>query len=239
MEKEKATIKGVTHLAVIMDGNGRWARDRGKRREFGHRKGAENLRQLCVLCRERQIRYVTVYAFSTENWRRPRTEVNSLMRLFSQYFRKYANEMEEEGIRLRFMGEREELPADVVATMDYAEESSRERTELQLIIAFNYGGRREIVAAAQKAANGLASGELEAGALNEEAFARFLYLPDVPEPDLLIRTGGELRLSNFLLWQAAYTEFYMEDCLWPDFGAEQLDRALMDYESRQRRFGGI
>ena len=161
------------------------------------------------------------------------------MRLFSQYFRKYANEMEEEGIRLRFMGEREELPADVVATMDYAEESSRERTELQIIIAFNYGGRREIVAAAQKAANGLASGELEAGALTEEAFARFLYLPDVPEPDLLIRTCGESRLSNYLLLQAAYSDFFMEDCLWPDFGAEQLDRALIDYESRQRRFGGI
>lgn len=239
MEQEQATTKGVTHLAVIMDGNGRWARDRGRRREFGHRKGAENLRQLCVLCRERQIRYVTVYAFSTENWRRPKGEVNSLMRLFSHYFRKYANEMEEEGIRLRFMGERDDLPADVQATMEYAEESSRVRTELQLIIAFNYGGRREIVAACQKAALDLAEGKMQAGDLTEEAFARRLYLADVPDPDLLIRTGGESRLSNFLLWQAAYTELYMEDCLWPDFGARELDRALMDYESRQRRFGGV
>ncbi len=239
MEQEQATTKGVTHLAVIMDGNGRWARDRGRRREFGHRKGAENLRQLCVLCRERQIRYVTVYAFSTENWRRPKGEVNSLMRLFSHYFRKYANEMEEEGIRLRFMGERDDLPADVQATMEYAEESSRARTELQLIIAFNYGGRREIVAACQKAAQDLAAGKMQAGDLTEEAFARRLYLADVPDPDLLIRTGGESRLSNFLLWQAAYTELYMENCLWPDFGARELDRALMDYESRQRRFGGV
>lgn len=233
------TNKGVTHLAVIMDGNGRWAQDRGKRREFGHRKGAENLRRLCVLCRERQIRYVTVYAFSTENWRRPESEVKSLMQLLLYFFKKYADEMEREGIRLRFMGERHDLPDQIAATMDYAETSSKDRTALQLIIAFNYGGRREILAAAQKAALDLASGKLSAGGLTEEVFGSYLYLPDLPEPDLLIRTGGESRLSNFLLWQVAYTELYMEDCLWPDFGAPQLDRALMDYESRQRRFGGV
>ena len=234
MEKEQSKEKGVRHLAVIMDGNGRWAEARGRRREFGHREGAENLRRLCILCGERRIRYITVYAFSTENWRRPRGEVNSLMRLFSHYFTKYAKEMEEEGVRLRFMGERDTLPAEVLATMEEAEKSSRDRTGLQLIIAFNYGGRREIVSAAQKAA-----AETSSGPLTEESFARFLYLPDVPEPELLIRTGGESRLSNFLLWQSAYTELYMEECLWPDFGAEQLDRALLDFESRQRRFGGI
>lgn len=230
---------GLTHLAVIMDGNGRWAEERGRRREFGHRRGAENLRQLCILCREREIRYVTVYAFSTENWRRPKAEVSSLMLLFSQYFRKYAREMEEEGIRLRFMGEREGLPAHVVETMEEAEETSRQREALQLIIAFNYGGRREILRAAHLMAKDLAGGALSSDSLTEAGFSRYLYLPDVPEPDLLIRTGGDYRLSNFLIWQTAYTELYIEDCLWPDFGARELDRALEDYRARQRRFGGL
>ncbi len=229
----------LRHLAVIMDGNGRWAEERGRRREFGHRQGAENLRQLCILCRERSIRYVTVYAFSTENWRRPKAEVNSLMFLFSQYFKKYAREMEEEGIRLRFMGEREGLPAQVVGTMEEAESSSLDRQALQLIIAFNYGGRREILRAARLAAEEAARGGVSLDGLTEEAFSRYLYLPDIPEPELLIRTGGDYRISNFLIWQTAYTELYIEDCLWPDFGARELDRALADYHARQRRFGGL
>lgn len=238
-ETDPGKSKGLTHLAVIMDGNGRWARERGKRREFGHRAGAENLRQLCILCRERQIPYVTVYAFSTENWRRPMTEVDSLMRLFSHYFRKYAQEMEAEGIRLRFMGDRDGLPAQVAATMDEAEETSKDRKALQLIIAFNYGGRRELVSAARKLAGEVMEGRLSLEAMTEADFARSLYLPDLPEPDLLIRTGGEYRLSNFLIWQTAYTEFYIEECLWPDFGAQELDRAIHDYQSRQRRFGSV
>lgn len=238
-ETDPGKSKELTHLAVIMDGNGRWARERGKRREFGHRAGAENLRQLCILCRERQIPYVTVYAFSTENWRRPLTEVHSLMRLFSYYFRKYAEEMEAEGIRLRFIGDRTGLPAQVAATMDEAEETSRDRKALQLIIAFNYGGRRELVSAARKLAEEVLEGRLSLEEMTEADFARSLYLPDLPEPDLLIRTGGEYRLSNFLIWQTAYTEFYIEECLWPDFGAQELDRAINDYQSRQRRFGSV
>ncbi len=230
---------GISHLAVIMDGNGRWAQMRGRRREYGHRQGAENLRRLCVMCRDRHIRYVTVFAFSTENWKRPGREVKSLMLLCSQYFKKYARELEQEGVRLRFMGEREALPPDVAATIAQAEESSVSRTALQLIIAFNYGGRREIVRAAQRAAEAVERGELEVEALDESVFQHYLYLPDVPEPELLIRTGGESRLSNFLLWQSAYTELYMEPCLWPDFDEEALDRALADYGSRQRRFGAI
>ncbi|HHX29747.1 MAG TPA: di-trans,poly-cis-decaprenylcistransferase [Clostridiaceae bacterium] len=229
----------LRHLAVIMDGNGRWAEKQGRRREFGHREGAENLRTLCVLCRERGIPYLTVYAFSTENWRRPKAEVGALMRLFSHYFRKYAREMEAEGIRLRFIGERGDLPADVVRTMEEAEESSRDRTELQLVIAFNYGGRREIVQAAQRAARDMLREGLDPSSLNEEGFSRYLYIDDLPEPDLLIRTGGEYRLSNFLIWQTAYTELYTEECLWPDFGAFELDRAIADYKTRQRRFGDV
>jgi len=239
VDKEQTKEQTLTHLAVIMDGNGRWARERGKSRQAGHRKGADNLRHLCVLCREREIRYLTVYAFSTENWNRPRQEVTALMRLFCRVFRTYADEMEEEGIRLRFMGQREGLPADVIETMDYAEETSRERTSLQLIIAFNYGGRREIVAAAQGLARAVLDGELSVDQLDEAAFSSRLYLGDVPDPDLIIRTGGESRLSNFLLWQSAYSELYMEACLWPDFGAHELDRAIEDYQSRQRRFGKI
>ncbi|HZK42311.1 MAG TPA: polyprenyl diphosphate synthase, partial [Clostridia bacterium] len=180
-EPEQEKSKELTHLAVIMDGNGRWARERGKRREFGHRQGAENLRELCILCIERQIQYVTVYAFSTENWRRPQAEVSALMRLFSHYFRKYAREMEAEGIRLRFMGERDGLPAQVLATMDEAEASSRERTALELIIAFNYGGRRELVSASRAVARELAQGRLSPESIDEETLSRHLYLPDVPE----------------------------------------------------------
>ncbi|NLA71601.1 MAG: di-trans,poly-cis-decaprenylcistransferase [Clostridiaceae bacterium] len=238
--EEETMGKGIlTHLTIIMDGNGRWAENRGLRREIGHRKGAENLRNLCVLCRERAIRYVTVYAFSTENWHRPRSEVNALMRLFAQYFKKYAAEMEREGIRLRFIGERSQLPADVTRTMDEAEQTSKDRTALQLVIAFNYGGRSEIVSAARAIAADSVSGKLAPSDITEDVFAGYLYLPDIPEPEFLIRTGGEYRLSNFLLWQSAYTELYTDDCLWPDFGAQQLDRALEDYSTRQRRFGSI
>ncbi|HZK28932.1 MAG TPA: polyprenyl diphosphate synthase, partial [Clostridia bacterium] len=201
--------------------------------------GADNLRNLCVLCRERNIQYLTVYAFSTENWGRPQAEINALMHLFALHFKKHALEMEREGIRMRFIGERGRLPKDVVRTMVDAEETSKDRTALQLIIAFNYGGRYEIVSAVRAIIADSIAGKLSPGDMTEDMFSGYLYLPDVPEPDFLIRTGGEYRLSNFLLWQSAYTELYTEDCLWPDFGAEQLDRAISDYDSRQRRFGEV
>ena len=229
----------MRHLAVIMDGNGRWAQRQGKPREFGHQQGADNLRRLCVLCRERGIRYVTVYAFSTENWRRPCLEVAALMRIFPQFFRKYAQEMKKEGIRLRFIGEQDGLSDEVVRTMREAEETSQDRETLDLIIAFNYGGRREIAVAAQQMARDALLGKISPEDITEELVGRYLYLPDVPDPDLLIRTGGDFRTSNFLIWQTAYTELYIEDCLWPDFGAEELDEAIAAFHSRQRRFGGI
>lgn len=229
----------MRHLAVIMDGNGRWAQRQGKPREFGHQQGADNLRRLCVLCRERDIRYVTVYAFSTENWRRPRLEVAALMRIFPQFFRKYAKEMKKEGIRLRFIGEQDGLSDEVIRTMREAEETSQDRENLDLIIAFNYGGRRELAVAAQQMARDALLGKISPEDITEELVGRYLYLPDVPDPDLLIRTGGDFRTSNFLIWQTAYTELYIEDCLWPDFGAEELDEAIAAFHSRQRRFGGI
>lgn len=229
----------LRHLAVIMDGNGRWAKKRHLTREFGHRRGAENLRTLCILCRERKIQYVTVYAFSTENWKRPASEISALMSLFIRFFRKYTDELEREGIRLRFIGDRAGLSADVVETIEEAEASSKDRQQLQLIIALNYGGRREIVAAARALSSDILAGAISGQEWTEETFAQYLYLSDVPDPDLIIRTGGEMRLSNFLLWQAAYAEFYSVDCLWPDFGAEELDAALDDYSKRQRRYGGV
>ncbi len=238
-EAESRNIGVLRHLAVIMDGNGRWARKRFMSREFGHRRGAENLRTLCILCRERKIEYLTVYAFSTENWKRPATEVGALMNLFIRFFRKYTDELEKEGIRLRFIGDRSGLPDDVVETMIEAEESSKDRQMLQLIIALNYGGRREIATAARAISRDVLAGTIGVDDLTEEVFAQYLYLADVPDPDLIIRTGGEMRLSNFLLWQAAYAEFYSVDCLWPDFGAEELDAALYDFGKRQRRFGDV
>lgn len=229
----------IRHLAVIMDGNGRWAKRRGQPREWGHRAGSDNLHALCRLAIERNIPYVTVYAFSTENWRRPEKEVRQLMRMVPHYFKKYDREMAREGVRIRFMGDREGLSPSLIELIDDAETTSRDRTTLQLIIAFNYGGHREMVHAARRAADAVAQGALDPEQLDERTFARYLYLPDVPPPDLMIRTGGERRLSNFLLWELAYTELYFEECLWPDFGAEELDRAIEDFTRRQRRFGDV
>jgi undecaprenyl diphosphate synthase len=240
LETVESRKEGILrHLAVIMDGNGRWAKKRHLSREFGHRRGAENLRTLCILCREREIQYLTVYAFSTENWKRPATEVSALMSLVIRVFRQYMDELEKEGIRLRFIGDRIGLPAEVIETMVEAEESSKNRQKLQLIIALNYGGRREIITAARALSSNILAGTISEDEVTEEIFEQHLYLSDVPDPDLIIRTGGEMRLSNFLLWQAAYAEFYSVDCLWPDFGAEELDAALEDYSKRQRRYGGV
>ncbi|HHW94033.1 MAG TPA: isoprenyl transferase [Clostridiaceae bacterium] len=239
IENAESRNEGVLrHLAVIMDGNGRWAKKRHLSREIGHRRGAENLRTLCILCRERKIQYLTVYAFSTENWKRSAAEVGALMRLITLFFRKYAEELEQEGIRLQFIGDRTNLPAHVIETIEQAEESSKDRRMLRLIIAFNYGGRREIVEAARSLSLEILAGAIRHDDLTEQMFAQHLYLSDVPDPDLIVRTGGEMRLSNFLLWQAAYAEFYSVDCLWPDFGAAELDAALDDYKRRHRRFGG-
>lgn len=227
------------HLAVIMDGNGRWAKKRALPRSLGHRRGAEKLHDLCSLCIARGIAYLTVYAFSTENWRRPPREVNALMRLFVEFFRRYDEELEREGVRLRFAGDIAELPDEVRRTIAEAESGSATRTRLQLIIAFNYGGRRELVHATRAIAAAVARGELSPDAITEDTVRRHLYLPDVPDPDLIVRPSGEMRLSNFLLWQSAYAELYFDEVLWPDFSEEALDRALAAYRGRQRRYGGL
>lgn len=234
-----ADLKIPVHLAVIMDGNGRWAQRRGLPRQAGHRAGAENLRDVCRLCGKYGIRYLTVYAFSTENWTRPEDEVHTLMALFVEFIKRFDAEMAQEGIRLRFSGDLAALPENVQAIITEAEANSAARDRLQLIIAINYGGRRELVQACQKLAESVRSGKMAPEDINETALSGALYLADVPDPDLVIRPSGEQRLSNFLLWESAYSELWFADVLWPDFAEEHLQAALQAYTSRDRRFGGI
>ena len=232
-------LKIPAHLAVFMDGNGRWASQRGLPRTAGHRAGAENLQNLCRMCGRRGIQYVTVYAFSTENWNRPQDEVHALMELFVEFFQRYDNELAREGIRVRFSGDIAGLPENVRNIIDRAEADSRNRTRMQLIIAINYGGRREIIQAAQKLCRAVQAGSLVPDEINEMTFSQALYLPDVPDPDLVIRPSGEFRLSNFLLWESAYAELWFADILWPDFDETHLETALRDFTRRDRRFGGV
>ncbi|MDI9471097.1 MAG: isoprenyl transferase [Bacillota bacterium] len=227
------------HIAIIIDGNGRWAKERRLPRQAGHRAGATRLHDITAAAARQGVRYLTVYAFSTENWSRPSDEVGALMKLFVEFFHLYDERLREADVRLRFMGDRDALPADVQDTWAYAEAESRERQGLQLIIAFNYGGRQELVHAARRLAQEAASGRIDPGKITEEDIARNLYMPDVPDPDLVIRTSGEKRLSNFLIWEAAYAEFYATPVLWPDFDAAALLAAIQAYQQRDRRFGAL
>jgi undecaprenyl diphosphate synthase len=227
------------HLAVIMDGNGRWARKRHLPRSAGHRAGSENLKQLCKHCGKLGVRYLTVYAFSTENWSRPESEVHALMDLFVEFIHKYDAELAEEDIRLRFSGDIAGLPEKIRAVCVEAEEKSAHRKKMDLIIAMNYGGRNEILKACREISKAVQSGQLVSDAIDEEIFRKYLYLPDVPYPDLIIRPSGERRLSNFLVWEGAYAELWFSDTLWPDFGLRELLDALGDYSKRDRRFGGL
>ena len=236
---DRKDLKIPVSLGVIMDGNGRWAKKRLLPRSAGHRAGAENLKELCRNCGRYGVKYLTVYAFSTENWSRPEDEVNQLMKLFVEFFNKYDPELEEEGIRVRFTGDIDALPENLRKVCREGEERSLHRQKMQLIVAFNYGGRREIVQAAQKIASKVASGEIAPGDINEQMLSDNMYLPDVPDPDLIIRPSGEMRISNFLLWECAYSELWVSDCLWPDFGYEELTRAFEAYTKRDRRFGGL
>ena len=236
---DESQLKIPTHLAVIMDGNGRWAKKRMLPHSAGHRAGADNLKNLCKNCGHYGIKYVTVYAFSTENWSRPESEVHTLMELFVEYFDRYDPELEAEGIRVRFTGDISALPQNIQEVCKRAEEGSKHRDRMTLIVAFNYGGRREIVQAAQKLSALVASGEIKSEDITEELFSKNLYLPDVPDPDLIIRPSGEERTSNFLVWEGAYSELRFSDVLWPDFGMKELTDALVAYTKRDRRFGGL
>jgi undecaprenyl diphosphate synthase len=226
-----------THVAIIMDGNGRWAEARGLSRKEGHWEGLESLRAVVRASHELGIGILTLYAFSSENWNRPEDEVRELMRLLDHYVETELEEVMRNGIRVRAMGQLERIPPLTRQKLENAIERTRSNSEMQLVFALSYGGRQEIVDAARKLLREAESGRIDPDQLDEKAFAAHLYLPDLPDPDLLIRTGAESRVSNFLLWQLAYTEIYVTDLMWPDFRKSHLVDALVDYQARERRFG--
>jgi undecaprenyl diphosphate synthase len=223
------------HVAIIMDGNGRWAKARGKPRVFGHTRGVDAVRASLQACGERGIEYLTLFAFSSENWRRPADEVSTLMKLFVSALRREVNKLVELGVRMRVVGDVSAFDAELRNLIAESEQKTEHNAKLHLTICANYGGRWDIAQAARRAAE--ASAAEGSGSLAEEDIARHLALSFAPDPDLLIRTGGERRISNFLLWQLAYSELHFTDVLWPDFDAAELDRALAWYATRQRRFG--
>ena len=227
------------HVAVIMDGNGRWAQRRGLPRTAGHKAGAENFRTIATYCKDLGMDYLTVYAFSTENWKRPQGEVDAIMGLLDQYLHESIETMARDNIRLRFLGDVTVLSPKLRALIEETDEITRHITGFQANICLNYGGRDELVRAARQFARECVTGKRSPDDLTEAEFPNYLWSAGVPDPELLIRPGGEVRVSNFLLWQCAYSEIYVTDTLWPDFGKEELDKALAWYATRDRRFGGL
>jgi len=229
--------KNPRHIAIIMDGNGRWAQKRGLPRLEGHFAGVGAVRRIVEACRDLGIPYLTLYTFSTENWRRPKEEVEGLMMLLREQLRSQTPELKEKGVRVIVIGKREELPLELQEEIKRSEEETAQNKDLHLILAINYGGRAEIVQACKRIIEKVKRGEIED--VDESSFSSYLYTKDIPDPDLLIRTAGEQRVSNFLLWQIAYTEFYVTETLWPDFTKEDLIKAIEDYKRRKRKFGGL
>ena len=227
------------HVAVIMDGNGRWAKQRGLPRIAGHKQGVQTLKDLLHCCKEWGIPALTVYAFSTENWRRAPAEVDFLMRLFEGMLRRELAELCREGVRISFAGNLSALPPTLQAEIERAESATLANQSVRLTVAMNYGGRDEIVTGVKAIAQQAQQGVLDPDDIDADFFGRYLYLSDLPDPDLLIRTSGEQRLSNFLLWQMAYTELYFADVQWPDFSPQEFQRALEAFQARDRRFGGV
>ena len=227
------------HVAIIMDGNGRWAKRRGLPRTAGHAAGAETFRSVATYCKDIGLDYLTVSAFSTENWKRPLEEVSAIMGLLKKYLLESIEKMERDQIRLHFFGDLSPLPQELRDLCARTDKISTRYDGMQVNVCLNYGGRDEIVRAARAFARDCAQGKCSPEALSEADFSGYLYSAGIPDPDLVIRPSGEVRISNFLLWQSAYAEFYYTDVLWPDFGKDELHRALAAYQSRSRRFGGI
>jgi undecaprenyl diphosphate synthase len=227
------------HIAIVMDGNGRWALRQGKPRSHGHQAGSDALKRTVEAIMKHRIPHLTVYAFSSENWNRPNLEVKQLLDLFLRALTREVRELDEHDVRIRFIGDRSAFNRALRDGMRRAEQRTRGNQALLLNVAVNYGGRADITQAARELAEAVAGGKLSAADIDENTLASHLYLTDTPDPDLLIRTGGEKRLSNFLLWQMAYSELYFTDVLWPDFSAEHVEAALLDYAARERRFGGL
>lgn len=228
----------LAHVAIIMDGNGRWAERHDFEKLEGHRAGEKTVRRVVNLAEEFGVEYLTLYAFSTENWKRPPKEVRGLMNLLGDSIERNLDELNEKGIRIRLLGRISRIPTRTKRKLDAAVAVTADNTKGNLVIALNYGGRAEIADAAAEIAKKVAAGKLSPSSIDEKTFAAHLYAPDIPDPDLLIRTSGESRLSNFLLWQLSYSELYFTETLWPDFGREDFEAAIRAYHSRERRFGG-
>ncbi|SBW01757.1 undecaprenyl pyrophosphate synthase [uncultured Eubacteriales bacterium] len=227
------------HVAIIMDGNGRWAKKRGLPRTAGHAAGAENFRAIATYCKEIGLEYLTVYAFSTENWKRPSDEVSAIMGLLKKYLLEAIERMERDKVKMCFFGDLSPLPEELRVLCEQTREISKHYDGVQVNICLNYGGRDELLRAARAYAADCLEGRADPNHLTEERFGGYLFSRGVPDPDLVIRPSGELRISNFLLWQSAYSEFYYTDVLWPDFDKEELHKAFCSYQHRQRRFGGV
>lgn len=227
------------HIGIIMDGNGRWAKKRSLPRSVGHREGAKTFRKITRYCSDIGIKYLTVYAFSTENWKRPQDEVSALMKLFKSYLNEALEDFKDDSIVVKFIGDKSHFSEDLQKLMIENEESSKNRDGMVLNIAMNYGSRDEIVRAVKNISLDVKAGKLDADKIDEELFSNYLYTAGQPDPDLIIRPSGEYRISNFMLWQAAYTEFVIMNKLWPDFEKSDLDEAINIYSQRNRRFGGV
>ena len=227
------------HIAIIMDGNGRWAKEKGMVRLKGHQAGMESLREIVRACSDKGVKVLTVYAFSTENWKRPIEEVSGIFSLLVRYVAKELKELNANNVQIRMLGDIDPLPADAKKAAQKAVDSTKDNTGLIFCIAINYGGRAEIVRAARFLAKQAAEGQLDPASIDEAMFASQLYTADLPDPDLIIRTGGEMRLSNFLTWQSAYSELYVTDTYWPDFTPDKLQEAIDAFNGRDRRYGGI
>jgi undecaprenyl diphosphate synthase len=237
--RTKSDAQPPIHVAIIMDGNGRWAKARGLPRIAGHRRGAEAVRETVRAAGELGVGYLTLFGFSSENWKRPAAEVQDLMGLLRVYLRGEVAELHRSGVRFRVVGDRTRLAADTIALIEEAEALTAGNGGLALTLALSYGGRQEIVHAARRLAQEAKDGTIDPDAIDEDMFARRLFTADIPDPDLVIRTSGEMRISNFLLWQSAYAEFAFPDVLWPDFSRRHLEQALRDFQGRERRWGGI
>mgnify|MGYP001216571712 CR=1 FL=1 len=233
----EAAPRAIRHIAIIMDGNGRWAKQRGFPRQVGHERGVEALRRTVEACRDIGIEYLTVFSFSSENWKRPAEEISALFGLLRLYVRQDLKRLKEDGVRVQVIGNREGLPEDILALLLKAETETQQNSRFVLNIAFNYGGRDDIVQACRSLVAKAERGEIASSQIDHQAFESELWLGDTPNPEVLIRTSGEYRISNFMVWQGAYSEWYFTDALWPDFDEEELHRALVYFGSRERRFG--
>ncbi len=231
--------ESLKHIAIIMDGNGRWAQKKGLVRNMGHKKGAQTVIEIAKAVKELGIQYLTLYAFSTENWKRSEEEVSGLMSLLREYLDKNFEELKKNDVRIIFIGQREMLDADIVLKMEKLEQETLNNKSLVLQVALSYGSRLEIVTAAKKIAELVAKKDISVDDINEDVFSKFLYTAGVPDPDLVIRTSGEQRISNYLLWQIAYSEFYFTNTLWPDFSKEELSNIVENFKTRERRYGKV